>query len=138
MSVSTIEIKVRGYHVDLYGHVNNARYLEFIEEARWAFAEDTLDLAAWQEKGIGFSIVNITINYRKPAFMGDVLKIRTKLAKLGNASGTIRHEIFLKGTDSLVLDADVTFVMVDAQTGKAIPIKGEIRGMFERLAGLAS
>ncbi len=135
MSISTIDIKVRGYHVDLYGHVNNARYLEFIEEARWAFAEDTLDLAAWQEKGIGFSIVNITINYRKPAFMGDVLEIRTKLAKLGNASGTIRHEIFLKGTDSLVLDADVTFVMVDAQTGKAIPIKGEIRRMFEMLAG---
>ncbi|XLM23374.1 thioesterase, partial [Chromobacterium piscinae] len=28
-------IKVRGYHLDLFGHVNNARYLEFLEEARW-------------------------------------------------------------------------------------------------------
>ena len=32
-------IKVRGYHLDLYGHVNNARYLEFLEEARWAYFE---------------------------------------------------------------------------------------------------
>ena len=54
MGVSTIEIKVRGYHVDIYGHVNNARYVEFLEEARWAFAEDSLDLAQWQEQGIGF------------------------------------------------------------------------------------
>ena len=134
MGISTIEIKIRGYHVDLYGHVNNARYLEFIEEARWAFAEDTLDLAAWQEKGIGFSIVNITINYRKPAFMGNVLEIRTRLHKLGNASGTIRHEIVFKGTDDMVVDAEVTFVMVDSQTNKAMPMKGEIRQMFERLS----
>lgn len=133
MGISTIEIKVRGYHVDLYGHVNNARYLEFIEEARWAFAEDTLDLAAWQEKGIGFSIVNITINYRKPAFMGNTLEIRTRLAQLGNASGTIRHEIVFKGTDDIVVDAEVTFVMVDSHTNKAMPMKGEIRQMFEKL-----
>ena len=134
MGVSTIEVKVRGYHVDLYGHVNNARYLEFIEEARWAFAEDSLDLAQWQERGIGFSIVNITINYRHPAFMGDMLEIHTHLAELGNASGTIHHEIMLKGKNDTVVDADVTFVMVNTQTNKAVPMKGEIRKMFEKLA----
>lgn len=30
-------IKVRGYHIDLYSHVNNARYLEFLEERPLAF-----------------------------------------------------------------------------------------------------
>ena len=29
------KIKVRGFHLDVYQHVNNARYLEFLEEARW-------------------------------------------------------------------------------------------------------
>lgn len=29
----SIDIKVRGYHLDLFRHVNNARYLEFLEEA---------------------------------------------------------------------------------------------------------
>ncbi len=33
---STINIRVRGYHVDLFRHVNNARYLELLEEGRWA------------------------------------------------------------------------------------------------------
>ena len=28
------KIKVRGFHLDVYQHVNNARYLEFLEEAR--------------------------------------------------------------------------------------------------------
>ncbi len=138
MSVSTIEVKVRGYHVDLYGHVNNTRYLEFLEEARWQFAEGHLDLAAWQKKGIGFSIVNININYRRPAFLGDVLEIRTGLSKLGKSSGTIHHEIVHKGTENLVTDADITFVMVDAEKNKPVPIKGELREMFENLPRLDS
>lgn len=29
------KIKVRGYPLDIYGHVNNARYLECLEEGRW-------------------------------------------------------------------------------------------------------
>ncbi len=134
MGVSIIEIKVRGYHVDLYGHVNNARYLEFVEEARWEFAEGSLDLAQWQEQGIGFSIVNISINFRRPAFMGEVLQIHTHLSQLGKTSGIVRHEIMLKGTDKIIADADATFVMVNTQTNKAVPIEGEIRQMFENLA----
>jgi thioesterase-3 len=35
---------VRGYHLDLFGHVNNARYLEFLEEARWDWFEQRTDL----------------------------------------------------------------------------------------------
>ena len=31
------EVRVRGFHVDVYQHVNNARYLEFLEDARWHF-----------------------------------------------------------------------------------------------------
>ena len=136
MSINITEIVVRGYHVDLYGHVNNTRYLEFLEEARWQFAEGHLDLGKWQEQGIGFSIVNININYRRPAFMGDILQIRTHLSNLGKTSGTIHHEIVHKGTEDVVMDADVTFVMVDAEKNKPVPIKGELRETFERLGSL--
>ncbi len=134
MSINIAEITVRGYHVDLYGHVNNTRYLEFLEEARWQFAEGHLDLKKWQEQGIGFSIVNININYRSPAFMDDVLQISTQLAKLGKTSGTIRHKIVHKGTKKVVTDADITFVMVNAAKNKPVPITGELRDAFEKLA----
>ncbi|MEK9712132.1 MAG: thioesterase family protein, partial [Thalassolituus sp.] len=36
-----VQIRVRGYHLDVYQHVNNGRYMEFIEEARWAFMDET-------------------------------------------------------------------------------------------------
>lgn len=63
-------IKVRGYHLDVYQHVNNARYLEFLEEARWEWLED-LDAFHWMtQNNIAFIVVNININYRKPAVLG--------------------------------------------------------------------
>ena len=60
--MSTTRISVRGYHEDRFGHVNNARYLEFLEEARWAqFAEHGLDTAFFNERGIFPVVVRQTI-----------------------------------------------------------------------------
>jgi len=128
---SSVEIKVRGYHLDLYGHVNNARYLEFLEEARWAAFEDRFDLKEWQQRGLSFFVVNINISYRRPATLGELLEVRTRLSHIGNKSGVLRQEIVLKGTDTAVTDADVTFVIADARTGKAIPLEGKLRSEFE-------
>lgn len=133
MTSCVIEIKVRGYHLDLFGHVNNARYLEFLEEGRWAFADQHLDLLEWQKRGIIFSVVNININYRRPALMGDVLEVRTSVTRLGKASAVMHQDIFLKGTEKPVADADVTFTLVDPKTQKATPLTGDIRAAFEAL-----
>ncbi|NOY46561.1 MAG: acyl-CoA thioesterase [Deltaproteobacteria bacterium] len=126
-------IKVRGYHLDLYGHVNNARYLEFLEEGRWSWVEERGDLAGFMKGGYGFSVVNININYRRPAFLGDELEILTSLKSLGNRSGVVRQVVRMAGTDTVVAEADVTFVVVSAKTGRAVPLEGEVRGL---LAGL--
>jgi thioesterase-3 len=125
------DIKIRGYHLDLYGHVNNARYLEFLEEGRWSFAEENLDMREWKRLGLAFSVVNININYRRPAFMGEIIEIRTWISRIGNASATIRQEIVLKGTETTIADADVTFVMVDGKTNKPVPMTEDILSAFE-------
>lgn len=130
---SITEIKVRGYHLDLFGHVNNARYLEFLEEARWALVEGQIDLEDWRKRGIGFSIVNININYRRPAVMHDMLEISSWVSNIGNTSGTIHQDVRLKGTSKIIVDADVAFVMVDIKNNKPLAMKGDIRSVFENL-----
>ena len=74
-----ITIKVRGYHLDLYRHVNNARYLEFLEEARWSFLETRSDLDVLEKSGYAFAVVNINISYRRAAYMGEMLRINTAI-----------------------------------------------------------
>lgn len=119
-------IKVRGYHLDLYGHVNNARYLEFLEEARWAMLEVSPGMAALHERGLLFVVVNINIDYRRPATNGDELEINSRIGKVGNRSMVFEQEVRLVGSGDAVADARVTFVLVDS-TGRAVPIDDEIR-----------
>ncbi len=116
------EVKIRPYHCDLLGHVNNARYLEFLEEGRWAFWEARGGFPVFEERGWVFMVVNINISYREAATAPQVVEVSTTLAGIGNRSGKLRQEVRLKAGGTLVADADVVFVMVDSATGKALPM----------------
>ena len=131
--IHTIEIKVRGYHIDVVGHVNNARYLEFLEEARWAAVEESMDVREVMNEERVFNVVNININFRKPALMDNVLVIKTELIKLGTHSGVVRQTVKLKDTDIIIADADVTFVMYDIKQKKAAALEGEILSLLKKL-----
>ncbi|WP_075180480.1 thioesterase family protein [Pantoea sp. 1.19] len=120
-------IKVRGYHLDVYQHVNNARYLEFLEEARWAWLERLESFAWMQANRLAFVVVNININYRRPAMLGDTLSITSRLVELKGKSGVLSQTIVLAGTQEAVADALLTFACVDLKTQKAVPLEGELK-----------
>jgi thioesterase-3 len=128
-----IDIKVRGYHLDLFRHVNNARYLEFLEEARWSFLEGANNLDLLEKQNYAFAVVNININYRRPAYMGEMLRIATTMKSIGARSCVMHQLVTLKDTDTVVADADVTFVIVDTQAEKAVLLDGELRAAMERM-----
>ncbi|WP_158783294.1 thioesterase family protein [Pantoea sp. BAV 3049] len=126
-------IKVRGYHLDVYQHVNNARYLEFLEEARWAWLEK-LEAFDWMtENRLAFVVVNININYRRPAVLGDVLEINSQLLELGGKSGVIGQTVILSPGGEAVADARLTFVCIDLRTQKAQPMEGELKRRMEQM-----
>jgi thioesterase-3 len=88
--VKTIsEIKIRGYHVDHFNHVNNARYLEFLEEGRWDYSEKNGLIDTFHERGITHVTVSIHINYHRSAVVGQVLKIDTRVVGKSNKSFTM-------------------------------------------------
>ena len=126
------EITVRGYHADAYGHVNNARYLEFLEEGRWALLEQKIDLHKWAEQGRIFLVVNININYRKAAGPGEVLAVSTGIEKINRRSLVLKQEITSRRDGALVVDALVTFVVADAG-GRLLILEGELEEDLRRL-----
>lgn len=125
-----IEIKVRGYHLDVFGHVNNARYLEFLEEARWSIIEERIQLDSLFGKGHLFVVVNINISYRRPALLNHVIQIETSLKNLKTHSGILRQLVKLKGRDTVIADAEVTFVILDSKTQKPLKIEGELEQLL--------
>jgi thioesterase III len=128
--IHTIDLKVRGYHLDLFGHVNNARYLEFLEEARWAAFEKTVDLEKMALNGMAFTVVNININYRRPAVMNDVLHVETGIDQWRRRSAVIHQEVKIRESGDLVADANVTFVIFDTRKKKTAVLEGDLLNMI--------
>lgn len=129
MSFST-DIKVRGFHIDVFGHMNNARYLELMEEARWQYVEATSFGALLKANNWGFAVVNINITYKKPAFAGNVLTFKIEVTRMGNSSMTLQQSIYLKGTDTLIAQADVTFVVLNLANNRPVKITDDLKEAF--------
>ncbi|KAF0785687.1 thioesterase, partial [Salmonella enterica subsp. enterica serovar Worthington str. BCH-3008] len=116
------QIKVRGYHLDVYQHVNNARYLEFLEEARWDGLENSDSFQWMTARNIAFVVVNININYRRPAVLSDLLTVTSQVQQLNGKSGVLSQTITLEPEGQVVADALITFVCIDLKTQKALPL----------------
>ncbi|MCP3950974.1 MAG: acyl-CoA thioesterase [Desulfobacterales bacterium] len=130
------EIKIRGYHIDHFKHVNNARYLEFLEEGRWHYSEKNGLIDAFHKQGISHVTVNININFRRSVLIGQVLRIETGVGGKGRKSFTMAQKILLGGSDALIADAVVTNVLLDMHTGKPLPISAATVGFWPDLANL--
>ncbi len=123
-------IKVRGFHCDLYGHVNNARYLEFLEEARWDLVETAPRLATLGDQGLGFIVASINIEYKRPVGLGEVVEIRSEITDFATKRAVMRQEVFNLNTGKTSALAQVTFAIIDLTTGRSVPLDAERRAWF--------
>ncbi len=130
--ISVTELVVRGWTLDLYGQVSNAKFMEFLEEARWNHFEGFFESGMFIDLGLAFVLVNVNMNYKDGARLGDVLAISTRISRIGAKSITLTHEVLRKSDHQIILVGEVTFVVKDLEKGIAVPITGRMRDMFLR------
>lgn len=127
---ATVEIIVRSTEIDVNGHVNNAKYLEYFEWGREEWYEQAgLHYDRFLEMGIQTVTVNININYRKECKQGDQLSIKTRPEKVGRTSFALYQEIYNQHGEKCA-DAVVTCVTMDAETRKSREVPDELRKLF--------
>ena len=68
---------VRGYELDSYGHVNNAVYLQYFEQARWEFMKDQGLLEKINGLEFFLVVVDTHIRYMRESNLFDELVIET-------------------------------------------------------------
>ncbi|MED1915050.1 thioesterase family protein [Bacillus thuringiensis] len=120
-------LTVRSTDIDVIGHVNNAKYLEYMEWARFEWIwEQGFTLDELRRRAIMPVVVNININYRKELKMREEVTAITTVIKVGEKSFVIRQELY-NAADVLVADADVTMVMIDANTRQSISLPVELK-----------
>ena len=126
-----MNIRVRNYHLDGYCHVNNARYLEFLEEARWAFFEEHGLLS--EIDGLMLVVVRTDIRYRRAAVDGDILRFEGRLKELTSRHIILTQNIVLPSGKNAV-EAESTLMVVSAESGRSISIPEPLFTLLKQYA----
>lgn len=120
--------RVRSYELDIMGHVNNAVYLSWLEQARLEAMEalgyplEALIARRWMA-----TVARIEIDYRSEARFGDEIRISTEPERVGRTSLTLRHRLERDGDpEELVADARVVLVWLGPD-GRPAPVPEEVR-----------
>lgn len=130
-SMTKTTIKIRGYHCDSYGHVNNARYLEIFEEARWRLLDEFDILEKITALNCLFFVVHIDISFKLPVEDGSIAEVTTDLKGHSTRKIVFEQKIFKNGESRPSTVALVTFVLFDQKTGRAAEITEDVISIFE-------
>ncbi|MBA3718482.1 MAG: acyl-CoA thioesterase, partial [Actinobacteria bacterium] len=96
---------VRFRDVDVLGHVNNAVYLTYLEQARVAFLSP--HDADWTQ----MILARCEIDFRAQVAVGEVVEIALWPTRVGNKSFALSYE--LKVNDRIVAEAKTVLVAFD-------------------------
>ncbi|ELZ56853.1 MULTISPECIES: acyl-CoA thioesterase [Halorubrum] len=127
MAPYTVDIDVRFRDIDALGHVNNAVYATYIEQARTRYFRDVLEMDISQSSNV---LASISIDFRRPVELSDDrVTVTVDLAELGRSSATMTHEV--RVGDAVAAEAEATLVSLDPDTGEPTPISEELRDAME-------
>ena len=124
---------VRGFHCDAYGHVNNARYAEFFEEARWQCIDDNGVRTMLEDLHLQFFLVSLKIDFKRGLIPGQEIEILTETTEIQGKSIVFLQQILDVKTGKLLTEARVTFVLYHAIEKKTIEPSSEVQNLFKSI-----
>ena len=121
-----VTIPIRWRDVDNYGHVNNAVYLTYLEEARDRWVRETLG------PEVDFVIVRIAIDYRRELSQDDA-EVTVSCRGVGYGTSSIRTaEQIVARAGWIAAASESVIVAHDADARSSRPLTDEERGTLDR------
>ncbi|HTP10745.1 MAG TPA: thioesterase family protein [Anaerolineae bacterium] len=132
MSVtSTTQFRVRYVECDAYGHVNNANYLRYMQEAAFeASAAVGYDVKRYDELGRYWLVRETEIEYFKPLMYDDEFEIKTWVADFRRVRSRRIYEFRKPGSDDLIARGLTDWVYLDQATQRPVNVPPEMIRAF--------
>jgi acyl-CoA thioester hydrolase len=117
--------EVESGEIDAAGHVNNAIYLRWIENA-YVRALESVNWGLQRQREVyqlGILVAGHILEYFKPARLGDRVKVVSRVVEVGRVRGAWNHEIRHAETDELLVRDYAVGVFLDFSSGQPRPIR---------------
>lgn len=111
--------------MDMLGHVNNATYFTYFEQARIE-SFDRLFPDGWTDEA-GPILASITCDFKRPIVYPATVVVRVYGGEPGRTSFPHTYELMVEGDETVVATAKATLVWVARDTGKPTPLPAALR-----------
>lgn len=120
--ISEHNIEIRFADIDAMGHVNNAVYLSYFEQARIHYFSKLG--GAWDWKSQGVLLAKNLVEYKLPILLTDHVVIKTKCIHMGGKSLTFSYLVqkMVNGEAHTCSTGESVLVCFDSIKGKTIEV----------------
>lgn len=124
----TTELKVRPDDLDMFNHVHNSKYFDYVMAARYEQMEVNygMSMEKFIKMGYGWVVKTAHINFKRPLLMGETFKVTTGVISMDEKSSKVHFDIVSSKTGKVCSDGWMDFVLVDLETGRATKITEEM------------
>jgi acyl-CoA thioester hydrolase len=113
-------ITVRFGDLDAMGHLNNAKYLTYAEQARILYVREVCQLTGrWDS--LGMILARIEMDFKLPVEFGDAITVYTRCSRLGGKSFDLQF-VLVRGADEVVAQGLSVMVAYNYTSGQTVPI----------------
>ena len=125
------EFKVRPDDIDMFNHVHNSTYFDYVLAARYEQMEVfyKMPMETFLEQGFGWVVRTAHVDYKRPLGLGDTFSVETGIETINPKGCRVKFEIVNLKTRKISCDGWFDYVMIDTTTGKAVKVSEE---MIER------
>jgi len=127
-SIFESELKVRPDDIDMFNHVHNSKYFDYVLAARYDQMETfyKMPMESFLESGFGWVVRTAHVDFKRPLILGDVIKVRTGILTINEKGCRVQFEIETVRTGKIASDGYFDYVLIDIDSGKGCKVNEEM------------
>jgi acyl-CoA thioester hydrolase len=127
----TRRFRVRHYELDAFGHVNNAVYVQYMQEAAIDGSTEAGFGPTWyRERGTGWVIRRLTVRYLAEAVYGDEIDVTTWVSQMRGVSSLREYDLTRASDGARVARARAQWVYLDLEKGRPVRCPADFAAAF--------
>lgn len=122
------EFKVRPDDIDMFQHVHNSKYFDYVLAARYDQMERCygMPMEEFLKQGYGWVVKTAYVDYKRPLGLGDDFTVETGIEEMNAKGCRVTFVIKSKKSVKIACDGWFDYIMIDINSGKGVNVTEEM------------
>ncbi|MGV8878676.1 MAG: acyl-CoA thioesterase [Sphingobacteriaceae bacterium] len=127
-SIFESDFRVRPDDIDMFMHVHNSKYFDYVLAARYEQMERCygMSMEEFLKSGWGWVVRTAFVDYKRALTLGEAFIVKTGILSIEDKGCRVQFEIVSNKTKKVCCDGWFDYVMIDIASGKSLKVSEEI------------